>query len=59
LQKPQNILVDPGTAQLQIADFGSSVIVGEPDSMSSYHVSFPNSLIKVAIFSGYTLLPAN
>lgn len=37
--KPQNILVNPDTLLLQIADFGSSVIIGEYDPMSSYNVT--------------------
>jgi len=37
--KPQNILINPETCLLQIADFGSSVILGEFDSYSSYHVT--------------------
>ncbi|KAI6203316.1 Glycogen synthase kinase-3 [Aphelenchoides besseyi] len=37
--KPQNILVENETGALQIADFGSSLITGEADSMSSYQVT--------------------
>ncbi|KAI6225617.1 Kinase domain protein [Aphelenchoides besseyi] len=37
--KAQNILVENETGALQIADFGSSLITGEADSMSSYQVT--------------------
>uniref|UniRef100_A0A1I7SE28 Protein kinase domain-containing protein n=1 Tax=Bursaphelenchus xylophilus TaxID=6326 RepID=A0A1I7SE28_BURXY len=37
--KPQNILLDPGIGLIQVADYGSSAIVGEQRTMSSYHVT--------------------
>jgi glycogen synthase kinase 3 beta len=37
--KPQNILINPDTLLLQIGDFGSSVIIEEGDTFSSYHVT--------------------
>jgi len=37
--KPQNILINADTFLLQIGDFGSSVIIVEGDTFSSYHVT--------------------
>ncbi|CAD5210033.1 unnamed protein product [Bursaphelenchus okinawaensis] len=37
--KPQNILLEPDIGLIQVADYGSSAIVGEQYSMSSYHVT--------------------
>lgn len=37
--KPQNILLEPESGLIQVADFGSSAISGEQPNMSSYHVT--------------------
>lgn len=37
--KPENILINPDTCLLQIGDFGSSVVIGERETFSSYQVT--------------------